>query len=98
MITDIFIFTLWILEVVIHNMLKLIPLHIPPRVGISVAYFGGFVRYAAGIVDIPGVFGAFGFLLDFMVAWFTFKAIMWIFHLIASRSTPEGQAMPTQKK
>lgn len=98
MLGDFLIVILWLILTLLHGLLSAIPISLPPQIGASIYYFAGYVRYLGGIIDIPGVFAAFGFLLNFLVAWFTFKAIMWIYHIIMARKTPDNQALPAQQK
>ena len=91
-----FIVNFWL--VVIHFLLSAIPIHTPPQVTSSVAYFGSYLGYAGGIIDMPGTMTAFQYLLDFMMAWFTFKVILWAYHLIAAKGVHEKQALPAQNK
>lgn len=70
--------------------LSVIPLVVPVDFQNSVAYFAGYINYVGGIVNLPTTMGALAFFMNFLVAWFTFKVIMFVFHLI--RPNPHKNA------
>lgn len=98
MILDLFLFLIWVILGILHALLSLIPISLPAAISDSVFYFAGFLQYLNGYIDMKGVFTAFGFLLDFMTAWFTFKGIMFLYHLAFARKVPDKQALPVQQK
>lgn len=98
MITDLILGTISLVLKILGGVLSAIPLAVPSNVQQSFTYFAGYLAYAGGIIDITGVFSAFTFLLNFMIAWFTFKAIMWIYHTVFARRAHEKQALPAQTK
>ena len=98
MIVDLVFGIISLLAKLLHGVLAAIPLSVPPQIESSMNYFGSYLGYAGGLVDIPGIVAAFTFLLNFMIAWFTFKLILWAYHLIMSRRVHEKQALPTQAK
>lgn len=97
MITDLILGLVSFVLKILNGILSAIPLNVPPQVGTAFGYFAGYLSYAGGLIDLPGVFGAFSFLLNFIIAWFTFKAVMWIVHLVR-KGAHENQALPTQNK
>jgi hypothetical protein len=98
MIADLFIGIISLLAKMLHGILSAIPLSVPAQIQDSMSYFAGYLAYAGGIIDIPGVFTAFIFLVNFLIAWFTFKLILWAYHLIFARRVHEKQALPAQQK
>lgn len=98
MIVSLILLIVWLVLTIIHGALSAIPIVLPSQIVTSINYFAGYLGYASGIVDIPGVFAAFNFLLNFMIGWFTFKFILWLYHLVAARRVHEKQALPAQAK
>ena len=98
MITALLLEIVSIILSIIHGVLQAIPITLPPQIGTSILYFSGYIGYVNGIVDVPGVFTALAFLINFLVAWFTFKLFMLLYHLIAARKVHDKQALPAQQK
>lgn len=98
MITDLFFSVLVLILAVIHGVLSAIPISFPPNIQASMTYFGSYIGYAGGYIDISGVFAAFTFLCDFLMAWFAFKAFLMLYHMIFARSVHDSHALPAQNK
>jgi len=82
----------------LHGILSTIPFAVPAQVQQSITYFAQYAGYAGGIIDIPGIMGAFIFLINFLIAYFSFKVLMWAYHMILARRIHEKQALPVQQK
>jgi|SRR5690348_4829437 len=98
MIGTFLFFIIWAILGIINTVLGLIPITLPANIASSMTYFGNQLVYLNGYIDLPGVLGAFEFLLDFMTAWFIFKVVMWAYHMIFARRAHETQALPAQSK
>jgi hypothetical protein len=96
MITSAFIYIIALLLGVVADGLAIIPLAIPTNFKDSVAYFAGYLNYAGGLIDIPGVMAALLFFVNFMIAWYTFKVILWVWHLLFTAK--QGQPIAAQEK
>lgn len=98
MLTSFLFFLVYVWLTIIHGVLSAIPIGVPAQVSAAVVYFGGYLHYMDGYIDIVGVFAALSFLLNFLMGWFAFKVVLWTYHLIAARSVHQNQALPAQTK
>ena len=84
---------------IFHLILGAIPLAPPAAIQESFTSFGSYLAYASGIIDIKGVFSAFNFLVQFLIAFFSFKIFMFFYHLVrGSQSHPDAHHTIAQKK
>jgi len=98
MLTSLILLIAWVILLVIQTILAQIPIALPANIAAAFMQFGSYLGYARGIVDVNGVFGAFIFLLNFMIGWFTFKLVLMLYHMIAARRVHDSHALPAQKK
>jgi hypothetical protein len=95
---DLILGVISVLGKILDGVLSAIPFNMPSQVQDSMIYFAGYLKYLGGYVDIPGVMAALIFLCNFLIAWFSFKLVLWVYHLVVSRRVHEKQALPAQTK
>lgn len=83
---------------ILHIILSAIPFGLPEQLTNSFIFFGNYLSYANGFVDIPGTLAALVFFIKFLEAFFTFKAVMWLYNKLRPGSAGANEHMPLQVK
>lgn len=81
----IFTFVFTILAIILEGiagLLGMIPVVLAQEIIDALAYFSGYLNYVGGIINIPGVLPPLFTLVGFIAAWYSFKLVMWAWHMI----------------
>jgi hypothetical protein len=70
----------------VSSILGRITLAIPANVQTYITYLVGFTRYASGFIDLPVAFDAVIWLLNFIIAFLTFRLVLWVIRLARGHS------------
>lgn len=95
MITSIFLYIVGLFISILQSLLQAIALVIPTDIQTSMAYLAGYFGYLAPVVNFVALTQAFSFYFIAISGWFTFLALMWVWHKMPFVGKP---SMPASKQ
>lgn len=82
MITGFFLQFLALIIESIAKLLGVIPAPFSANFLDATRYFAAYMGYFSGIINWADIIDPIIFFLNFLIGWYTFKLIMWMWHLI----------------